>query len=154
MNYSIIIPMGDMKTSAAPSVLETMGVGSCIAVIIYDPVACIGGMAHAILPEEGSDKQLATAFRYVDSSINALLAALIAAGARRDRLVAKLVGGAHMFSLFGDAGHGIGAQNIQKSREVLAHLQIPILAEETGGTVGRSVRFDLASGVCSVETHM
>ncbi len=155
MNYSIVIPMGDMKTSKAPSVLETMGVGSCVAIIIYDPVACVGGMAHAILPSESSALSgESMGFRFVDTSINALLAALIADGARRDRLVAKLVGGAHMFSLFGDAAHGIGAQNVGKCREVLGRLDIPILAEETGGTVGRSVRFDLASGVCSVETHM
>jgi chemotaxis protein CheD len=155
MNHVVSVAMGDMQTGAAPAVLETVGVGSCVAVILYDPVAKVGGMAHAILPtQSAAPASLQKTFRYVDASVLSLIEKLIAAGARRDRLVAKLVGGAHMFELFGEAGRGIGAQNVEEARVILRENQIPIAGEETGGSVGRNVRFDLASGICSVETHM
>ncbi|MDB4978439.1 MAG: chemoreceptor glutamine deamidase CheD [Candidatus Peribacteria bacterium] len=146
--------MGELKIASAPEVLETVGVGSCVVVIIYDPVTRTGGMVHAILPSKPATASDDGGFRYVDTSITALIHDLIGTGARRDRLVAKIAGGAHMFSLFGDAEHGIGAQNIAKARELLHEQGITLTAEETGGSVGRSVRFDLASGICSIETHM
>jgi chemotaxis protein CheD len=154
MNHVISIAMGDMKIGQAPAVLETVGVGSCLAVVIFDPVAQIGGMTHAILPSKTDNIPAAVKLRYVHESVEELIFALEEAGARRDRLVAKLIGGAHMFAIFGDAEHGIGAKNVDQGREVLRRAGIPIVAEETGGTVGRNVRFDLASGICSVETHM
>ena len=156
MSHTIAITMGDMKIGSSPDVLETVGVGSCLVTIIYDPVLMIGGMAHSILPLQtaaGDDNPLMR-FRYVHESINAMIDGILKAGAKHDRLIAKLIGGAHMFAILGDAVHGIGVQNVEEGRRTLEQQGIPILAEETGGNVGRTIRFDLASGVCSVETHL
>lgn len=152
MSDSVIVKMGDIQSGVAPAVLETAGVGSCVAVVLYDPVSHVGGLAHAMLPQAtpGTDAPA----RFVDAGIESLVAVMAAKGAQRGRLQAKLVGGAHMFTLFGDGESGIGARNVASAKAVLHRLDIPVAAEETGGTVGRNVRFDLSTGVCSVETKM
>ncbi len=154
MSFVQSVSVGELQTAAAPTVLETVGVGSCLAIVLHDPIACIGGMAHAMLPVKPATEPSILACRYVDESILTLIGSLLKMGVRRDRLIAKLVGGAHMFALFGDAAHGIGAQNVEQARKTLAEQNIPIVAEETGGNVGRTIHFDLASGVCSVESHL
>ena len=157
MSHSVCVSMGGMMTGAAPTVLETVGVGSCLVIVINDPIAKVGGLAHAMLPsvfEGGSHNAVGERSRYVDAAVDAMVEALLSAGARKDRLVARLVGGAHMFTLYGGVENGIGFRNLTQARCTLKQVGIPVMAEETGGTVGRNVRFDLASGICSVETHM
>jgi chemotaxis protein CheD len=144
-------------------IIVTNGVGSCVVVVLYDQLARIGGMAHAILPKmrlnipsapiahDPSGKRFV---KYVDQAIDILVDEVEALGGARQHLVAKLVGGAHMFALLEGDQHGIGWENIQAAREELDNLHIPIETEITGGTVGRNVRFDCATGIVEITTKV
>ncbi len=146
------IKMGDLKVASEPAVLPSAGIGSCLAIILYDPVLKTGALAHAMLPHADADH--ANAVRYVDCAIDIMLTELVRSGTQRGHIVAKLVGGAHMFSLYGDEHSSIGAKNIAEAKRKLSEERIPIASEETGGNVGRNLEFDLTTGVCSVETKM
>lgn len=152
----LTVKMGEYAVSRNPEVLETCGVGSCLAIVLYDPETRIGGLAHAMLPRLQNDNTIPLPFstRYVECAIDALLEQLAAAGAMKSRLIAKLVGGSHMFSLYGDQEHSIGNRNVLEAKQKLQRENIPISSEETGGTVGRNIVFDTSNGVCSVETKM
>jgi len=152
MTETITIKMGEMRTAHNPAVLETAGVGSCLVVILYDEEAKVGGLAHAMLPHVITGQEASS--RFVDIAIDRMVPELMALGADKSRIVAKLIGGAHMFALYGNAQNGIGAKNIDAAKERLKLHHIPVSGEETGGTVGRNVRFDLHTGVCNVETKM
>lgn len=155
MNHTLSIKMGEIQTGRSPDILETMGVGSCMVIILYDPLTKIGGMAHAMLPCMPAETSASTIrLRYVDVTIDTLVDRLIRDGAQQNRLTAKLVGGAHMFPMYGDSGNGIGARNAEQARLRLKQKNIALIGEETGGSAGRNVRFDLASGICAIETRM
>ena len=121
--------------------LSTSGLGSCVAVAIYEPGGP-GGLLHAMLPHAETVPGVCPA-KCVDTGVSALFDALLAVGADEDGLVAKLVGGSAMLDLTGPA---IGDRNVIAAREMLATNSIPVLAEDVGGKHGRSVRLFLSTG--------
>lgn len=155
MSQTIIIKMGEMHIGHSPDILETMGIGSCLVVVLYDPIAKIGGLAHAMLPTapQGSPENIHKLL-YVDTTIEALIHDLTNAGVALGNIIAKIIGGAHMFPLYREANNGIGARNIEIAKLRLREKSIPLSGEETGGTVGRNVRFNLSTGICDIETKM
>lgn len=152
------IKMGECSTAQAPALFTTSGVGSCLAIILYDPVAKIGSLSHAMLPcppaSRYGDEPPDCSLRFVSCAIAEMLKDMKAKGAEQSRLIAKLVGGAHMFSLYDETGNSIGSKNVEEAKRMLTEQKIPVTSEETGGTVGRNVVFDLSTGICSVETKM
>ena len=85
-------------------------------------------------------------YKCADTAIAALLEELQSKGAIRQNMVAKMVGGARMFSCNGDVNTGIGAQNIISVKRLLMSERIPLVGEDVGGHYGRSVEFHLDSG--------
>ena len=154
MSNVIYVKMGEMHIGHSPDVLETMGVGSCLVIIMYDPVVKIGGLAHAMLPTSPREEMNTRSLLYVDTTIDELLQHLTATGVDLSSITAKLIGGAHMFPHYGEASSGIGSRNIEKAKESLYERNILLSGEETGGTVGRNVRFNLSTGICDIETKM
>ena len=140
-----MVRMGEYAFSAsAGDVLVSLGLGSCIGLALLDRRAAVAGLAHVVLPAaEGRD---APPGKYADTAVPALLDAVLELGARQSRLEAVLVGGASMFS-FGGNGLDVGQRNDAAVREELARLRIPIVAAETGGSKGRTVRLDVETGV-------
>lgn len=136
--------------------LKTGSVGSCVVIALYDPVAKVGGLAHAMLARRrgGSDTDSDAQAKYVPEAIEHLIAALIRIGGKKNRFVAKLVGGASMFQIFDHGKDSIGSQNVQAARDCLADFGIPVESEDTGGTIGRLVEFDLVTGRVEVNTKM
>ena len=131
----------------APTVLKASGLGSCIAVGIYDPRHGIGGLGHMLLPNGPDDTPPGREGKYVDLGILHMVEGLTRAGARREDLVAKIVGGANMFeTIYQTLINSIGARNARSARETLAGLGITLVGEEVGGNRGRTVEFDLATG--------
>ena len=131
----------------SPAVLKATGLGSCLAVSLYDTELLLGGLAHTLLP--GSQAGVGEEFpaKYVDGAIRLMVRDLVGMGIDQQRLVAKIAGGANMFeaeflSLLG----GIGVRSAHSARRTLAELGIPLIAEDVGGNRGRTVEFDLASG--------
>jgi chemotaxis protein CheD len=133
-------------------VLVTLGLGSCVAIMLHDPHACIGGMAHVLLPSKRLSHDQDKPAKFPETAVPLLIQRLVAAGAGRHRLVAKLAGGASMFAQLMTPGTvQMGERNIAASRSVLREVAIPIIGESVGGDRSRSVRFHTADG--RVESH-
>ena len=141
------ISIAQTRIDRAPAVLKAYGLGSCVAVGLYDPESGIGAMGHMLLPCHPDKNPLASESKYVDAGIYQMVDGLVRAGANRESIVAKLTGGANMFeTTYQTLINSIGARNAKSARETLAELGIPLLGEEVGGNRGRTVEFDLATG--------
>lgn len=150
----IVIKMGEVRSARGEALLETFGVGSCVAIILFDRDRKIGGMAHAMLTYDKATEMQRAAhpLRYVELAIPALVEEMTAKGAVKKCLSAFVIGGAQMFTLYRNPGNAIGPQNVAKAKEMLASLGIPITQDDTGGTSGRNVRFDMTTGTCAIES--
>jgi chemotaxis protein CheD len=145
------VGLGEMRISRDPNdVLIAFGLGSCLGIGMYDPVAKLGGMIHVVLPEQksGTDSNLA---KFVDSGIPLLMEGVLAIGGVRSRLIVRMGGGANMLTSPGLSGiFDIGSRNITKAHQVFKELNIKILKEEVGGQVGRTVRLYISDGRMTV----
>lgn len=141
------VTIAQSRIDRSPEVLKAYGLGSCVAVALYDPETRIGGLGHMLLPKCPEKGPLGAESKYVDAGIILIVDALVCAGANQQGLVARVAGGANMFETsYQTLINSIGARNAKSARETLASLGIPILGEEVGGNRGRSVEFDLATG--------
>ncbi|PLY00823.1 MAG: chemotaxis protein CheD [Desulfuromonas sp.] len=153
--YSVGI--AEYQLAQAPDSLTARGLGSCLAIILYDPTRRCGGMAHVLLPTPRPGLSVEQPATYVATGIDVLIEELEASGSLRQYLVAKLVGGSQMFEAFSERVEAIGGRNITAALEAFRELQIPVVAQETGGNFGRSLEFDLASGevvIKSLRSHV
>jgi chemotaxis protein CheD len=136
----VMVRMGELAVSRTPGdVLVSIGLGSCIGLCLIDRRRGAVGLAHVMLPTGGPGE---TPGKFAPSAVPALVEELEELGAVRTSLEAVLVGGAQMFS-FGNAGAGrldVGARNDQATREALDAARIPVVADATGGSTGRTVR--------------
>lgn len=128
--------------------MMTMALGSCLGVVLYDETTNIGGLAHVMHPKRELVKNNANKAKFVDSAILLMLSRMVKRGARRERIVAKIFGGARMFkNVMGSPGVlQIGEKNIKSAREKLAELGIPVVAEDVGGDQGRTISFNISDG--------
>jgi chemotaxis protein CheD len=136
----VMVRMGELAVSRTPGdVLVSIGLGSCIGLCLIDHRRRIAGLAHVMLPCGGPGD---TPGKFAPSAVPALIDELKALGAVPTSLEAVLVGGAQMFS-FGNAGANrldVGARNTEATREALKAARIPVVADATGGSTGRTVR--------------
>ncbi len=148
MTEAQLIGIAQYAVARAPERLCCLGLGSCVAVFLFDPGAKIGGVVHALLPRAPKDQSPDA--KYADAGIRLLLDALIKKGADRRRVRAKLVGGARMFKNLDLMMSDIGRDNIAQSRETLTELGIKVVAEEVEGDRGRSAYFSMEDGKVTI----
>ena len=142
MSEIIKVGMADLKICKAPDAVTTLGLGSCVGVAVRDPVLKIGGLAHVMLPDSTKIKNNTNIYKFADTGIDELVRLLLKEGASKQRLVAKIAGGAQMFSFQNKSDMvRVGEQNVIASKMKLEELGIPILAEDTGSNYGRTVIF-------------
>src|SRR3989339_588348 len=150
------INIGDYKVIRDEGVLESISLGSCVGVVLYDPVTRIGGLAHIMLPTSlASPRREGDAMmsKYADVAIRSMLDAMISMGALRHRITARIAGGACMFeSAMMDATMNIGLRNSEAVKMILGEEHITIVAEDVGSNYGRSLKFDVATGRVSVKS--
>jgi chemotaxis protein CheD len=134
----------------APEQLVCLGLGSCVAVILYDPGIRTGGIVHVLLPHAPTkcDKDE----KYADTGTRLLIKEMTRHGAKKERIVAKLVGGAQMFPNLNLAIANIGKENSMVVRKILGENGIRIIAEDLGGNKGRSAYFDSVTGQVTIKT--
>lgn len=153
MAEELLVRVADLRAGRGDVVLVTLGLGSCIAIVVHDPGAQVGGLAHILLPSRSLSRGAENPGRFPHTAIPRLLEEMVALGADPRRLVARLVGGASMFANLVPAGSmQMGDRNVIASREVLHQLAIPIVAEAVGGNDGRSVWFHVAPGKLQVRS--
>lgn len=154
MSEIIKVGMADLKTCVSPNGVTTLGLGSCVGIALRDPVTKIGGLAHIMLPDStairNSHQNIA---KFADTGIEELVQRMERMGAKRSRMVAKLAGGAMMFSFQGQASMvQIGDRNVEASKLKLKQLNIPVLAQDTGANYGRTVTFFPETGDFHIRT--
>ena len=142
------VGMGDAAFARAPTRLTAI-LGSCVAVALYDQTHRSGMLAHVVLPSANGG--LAHPTKFADTAVPHMLSMLGPRGVKPGELTAKLVGGACMF---GGAGRlmDIGRHNAEVASEALEAAGIQVTGRDIGGTVGRRICFDLATGVLTVES--
>lgn len=144
----IIVGIGELYTATAPTKLQALGLGSCVGVALYDPVSKVGGLAHIMMPDSnGNPNELRG--KYADTAVANLLNDMQLLAARKENIVAKLVGGASMFTLTHDVFR-IGEKNVIAAKKALYELGLRIVAEDIGGGVGRTMVLHTDSGVVEV----
>ncbi|MCL1864315.1 MAG: chemotaxis protein CheD [Spirochaetes bacterium] len=150
----IHVGIEDMKAASGKTVLSTT-LGSCIAICLYDPIAKSGGMAHIMLPSfEETTNTNAAPERYADSAIPLLLYWMLSNGCKKERIYAKIAGGAEMFKRSNNSMMpAIGKNNIEKVKDILKNMKIDIKGEDIGGDYRRTVYFDLDTGMVTVKTE-
>ncbi|MBN1289162.1 MAG: chemotaxis protein CheD [Actinobacteria bacterium] len=156
------VGVAEVKVSENPTTLVSYGLGSCVAVAIYDPNIKIGGLAHVMLPESAGRAGGASPGKFADTGISYLVGELIKRGAHVKRMRCKIAGGSQMFKLPGTTHAAsslenmprtqIGERNIEAVKQTLRDHSIKIVAEETGGDHGRTVRFNPSTGEMEVST--
>ena len=150
---TVIVGISDIKFAEFPQVLVTYGLGSCVAIILHAREARIGSMAHIMLPEAHSDEVNLTPGKFADTAIAFMASEMNSRGIEPPQMVAKITGGADMFSgQFNGRGRRIGARNILSAQKVLDDLGILLVAQDVGGMVGRSVEFSVETGSLTVRT--
>ena len=142
-----MVRMAEQVASGDPDdVLVSLGLGSCVGLALLDGRAGVAGLSHIVLPESSPGRPAPPA-KFADTAVPALLEELMRVGAQRGRLRAVLCGGAHMFG--GRAQRTmlqIGSRNVERTVTELAQRRIPIRAQDTGGSSGRSIEVRVASG--------
>lgn len=147
----VAVGLGELQVGRDPRlVLVAYGLGSCVGVSLYDPVARVGGLAHVMLPESSGG---ARSPKYADQAIPLLLERLAALGGEPRRLACKLAGGARML-----VGRGledrfqIGERNLSAVQSTLARYGLTPVGTAVGGSIGRTMHLFLESGRVIVQS--
>lgn len=133
---------GEFKVINDPNVVLSTILGSCVAACMRDPVIGVGGMNHFLLPGAGNGSSGGDATRYGVHLMELLINGLLKQGARRDRLEAKIFGGAKTIARFSN----VGEQNALFAEQFLKDEGITIVGQSTGGDHGRKLEYWPSSG--------
>lgn len=130
--------------------LVAVGLGSCVAVTLYDRTRRVGGLAHILLPDPSAARDASSPARFASEAVPLLIERLREAGGRGP-YEAKLAGGAALFgTMLASPAGSMGDRNVAAARAALSAAGVVILAADTGGGSGRSVAFDVATGELTV----
>lgn len=144
---------GELKVAGAPARLAIHGLGSCVAVFLYDPEARIGGLAHILLPAPPDGETNGRPGRYATTAVTTMVEESIRLGARREALLAKVTGGSRMFSFEAVSPRlTVGDRNVEAVLRALDAAGVRIAVTDVGGQSGRSVVADLSNGALTITT--
>ncbi len=147
------VRVSQLKVARNPAILASRALGSCVAIVLYDAVAKVGGLAHIMLPDSRQGSARTGEARFANTAVKAMLRRLARLGAARRRITAKIVGGANMFPSLSPSGQvNVGERNVAAVKRELEVSGIRLVAEDTGDSYGRSVEFFTATGIVKVTT--
>lgn len=153
MNQTINVGTADFAAAGAGYELTSDGIGSCVVICLYDADKKIGALCHVMLPKHPEGSEL-NPLRFADTALPLVLEKLAEMGSSRDHLAAQLFGGANMFHGLDTFVNRIGEQNVAAVQELLTQQNIHIQRMDVGGTVGRSVTFNVDTGDVQVTTKV
>ncbi len=145
-----IVGVADLQVSANPAErLLTYALGSCLGIVVYDPVAVVAGMLHVMLPsgDIDSQKRQERPFMFVDSGVPMLFRACYRLGAKKERMILTVAGGAHAGPSEDTNRLQIGKRNLIALRALLLKNGVQIQDENTGGVqTSRTMWVDVKTG--------
>jgi chemotaxis protein CheD len=148
---SVEVGVAGISVAKHPARLMTPALGSCVGVALWDPLLHIGALAHVMLPATGDGTPSLTA-KYAEFAVPEMVRQIIEAGALRRRVLAKIAGGAAMFTR--ESGMAsIGDRNVEEVKRQLALQQIGIISEDTGQGHARTIELILDTGILLVHSH-
>lgn len=147
MGEMIKVGMADLNVCSVPDALTTLGLGSCVGVVLYDTVNKVAGLVHVMLPDSTKIRNNENVAKFADTGIDALIEVMKKKGARKTSLIAKIAGGAQMFAFNTNSDLlRVGDRNVEATKLKLKQLGINIIAEDTGLSYGRTIEFYTDSG--------
>ncbi len=158
MNVNVInivkVSIADLNIAIAPDKIKTIGLGSCIGIVLYDNKKKIAGLAHIMLPTlDNRNKENVNRAKYANTAVSVLLEKMEKTGAFRSNIIAKIAGGSQMFNFTPSNDLlNIGSRNIEATKKTLLEHKIPLIAEDTGGNIGRTIEFDSSTGLLLIKT--
>jgi chemotaxis protein CheD len=151
-SIEVLVKVADYAV-ATKGVIATIGLGSCVAIMVYDPVAHVAGLAHILLPDASMSRDQSNPAKFPGTIVPILLDEMRMHGASPLRIRAKIVGGASMFSnLMTASTMNIGERNVVAVRATLSSAKVPIVAADTGSDHGRSVYLFVDDGRVEVRS--
>ena len=147
MDEIVKVGMADMKICEPPKGLTTLGLGSCVGVVIYDVKTKLSGMVHVMLPDSTKIRNNANRAKFADTGILDLFESMINSGSRKNDLIAKIAGGAQMFAMkTNNDTLRVGERNVEAVKKKLSQMGIRLLSEDCGLNYGRTVEFYTENG--------
>jgi chemotaxis protein CheD len=151
---TLTVEISDVKVSDSPGdLLVTYALGSCIAVMLHDPVRVAAGMIHYMLPvsELSREKALARPAMFADTGIPLLFQTMYRLGCDKRNLVVKVAGGG---ALYDDRGvFAIGQRNYTALRKMFWKAGVMIASEDVGGSKSRTARLHVGTGRCTISSQ-
>ena len=148
----IRVRVADYAVSQGAIVLSSVGLGSCVAIALWDARSGVGGLAHILVPSPALARDTTNPAKFPSTAIPLLVEEMRRRGASQ-AITAKIAGGASMFaSLLPPGAINMGERNAVATRQALAEAGVHLVAEDTGGEHGRSVFFHLRDGSLHVRS--
>jgi chemotaxis protein CheD len=146
------VNVAEFAVARERGLLTASGLGSCVAIVLYDVSLHIGAVAHVLLPSAELSRDRSRPAKFPASAVPLLVSEMQALGSWA-RPTARLVGGSSMFgSLLASGGVNIGERNVEASRRALEAAGIKIVGEDVGGDYGRTIVFDVSDGSLKVRS--
>ena len=152
----VVVGMADVQLSHGGEHLVTYALGSCLGITIWDPVAKVGGLLHVMLPSSAIDaeKALRNPAMFVDTGVPLLFRRSYELGAKKERIVVRVAGGAHSGVTDADDQFQIGKRNFLTLRKLLWKNNVLLHAHDVGGCqTSRTMRLDCSSGDVTVRAN-
>ena len=155
MEYILIhVGIGQVRVARSPARLVCVGLGSCVALALWDSSTRIGGMAHIMLPDSrmGNRKNGILPGKFADTATKAIIEEMKMHGTNQYVTIAKIAGGANMFKNVSLDMKDIGRGNVIAVKKALSDFHIRLIAEDTGGNLGRTVELNIDNGDMIIRT--
>ena len=148
-----IVAVGDMKIGRGSDIIVTHALGSCLGLVVYDPVQKIGGLLHAMLPlsKINPAKAEANPYMFVDTGVPALFKALYEIGGQKSRMIIKAAGCGN--PLGKNEMFKIGERNYTVLKKLLWKNNILLNTEDVGGTASRTIHFEIDTGQTVISSN-
>lgn len=155
MEDIIVVGMADLNTCYSPDSITTIGLGSCVGIVLYDSLLKAAGLAHIMLPDSTQIIKNGNRAKFADTGIDDLIKLMEDNyGVKKSRLIAKIAGGAQMFNFQAQNEMlRIGDRNIRATRDNLKNHNIPIISEDVGANYGRTITFFPETGELHIKSY-
>lgn len=146
MDNVVRVKIADLAVIRELGTLVTIGLGSCVGIAAYDPLTKVAGLAHILLSDSTKFPKGTNPAKYADTAVPLLIKEMVRLGASPHRIKAKIAGGSEMFQTYNNGLLTVGTNNVKAVKKALALARVPLLAEDVGGSVGRTMQLNAEDG--------